>query len=266
MPTLNQSLVLPLFKPDDLELGSFLDEVKAIGFPAIELWDIEDDFEKTVEAVRSRDMRVASMIGHTSTCPTQGSHCEGFSRRKNHDRLEAELRETIDLAAKHDIPGLITLSGHRNPEESDYQSMCVCAEGIRRIVPYAEEKGVNLNIELLNTTVDHPHYLCDSTDWAIALCEMVNSPRCRILYDIYHMQIMEGDLCRSIRRASKWIGHYHTAGNPGRHDLDDEQEINYRGVAKAIASTGYDLYIGHEFWAKGDALSALRKAYALMDL
>jgi hydroxypyruvate isomerase len=260
---LKQSVVIPMLKPATMPLDGFLDEVKAIGFPAVEIWSREADFVTIIEASRSRGLKVVSFVGHEHACPTAGSHAEGFSRRKNHDRLEAELRESIDIAAHHGIPGIITLSGHRNPGESDEESLRVCAEGLRRIAPYAEERGVNLNMELLNTTVDHPRYLCDRTGWAIALCELVNSPRVKILYDIYHMQIMEGDVIRHIRRAAKWIGHFHTAGNPGRHDLDDEQELNYTGICRAINATGYDLYLGHEFRPKADAIAALRRAYAV---
>lgn len=261
---LQQSVVVPMLKPAQCELGGFLDEIKAIGFPAVEFWSPEPDFEEIIEAAKSRELRVVSFVGHEHESPTDGSHAEGFSRVANHDRLEEELRESIDLAAKYDIPGLITLSGHRNPGQSDAEALKICAQGLRRIVPYAEERRVNLNIELLNSKYDHPNYVCDHTDWAIRLCEAVNSPRCKILYDIYHMQIMEGDLIFNIQRAAKWIGHYHTAGVPGRHDLDDQQEINYPAVAKAINATGYDLYVGHEFMPKGDALKALRQAYAAM--
>ena len=252
-----------MIKPRSMDLDSFLDEVKAIGIPAVEIWSRESDFEAIIEASRSRGLKVVSFVGHEHASPTAGSHAEGFSRRRNHDRLEAELRESIDIAARHGIPGIITLSGHRNAGESDYESLLICAEGLRRIAPYAEKNGVNLNMELLNTTVDHPHYLCDNTDWVIALCELINSPRVRILYDIYHMQIMEGDVIRTIRRAARWIGHYHTAGNPGRQDLDDDQEINYTGICRAINATGYDLYLGHEFKPKTDAIAALRRAYAI---
>lgn len=258
---LQQSVVLPAFSGDFSLNADLLDEIKAIGFPAVEVWGRDPGWEDVFEAARSCGLTICSMVGHEHASPTDGSHAEGFSRSKNHDRLEAELRESIDLAVAWGIPGLITLSGHRNPDESDYASMLVCAEGLRRIAPYAEEKGINLNMELLNTTVDHPHYLCDSTDWAVALCEMVNSPRVKILYDIYHMQIMEGNICRSLKRAAKWIGHYHTAGNPGRHELDDQQEIHYPGVVRAINETGYDLYVGHEFFPKGDVLAGLRQAY-----
>lgn len=263
---LKQSVVVPMLKPAECELGSFLDEIKSIGFPAVEFWSPESDFEAVIDAAKSRGLRVVSFVGHEHESPADGSHAEGFSRAANHDRLEEELRVSIDLAAKYEIPGLITLSGHRNEGQSDAEALEVCARGLRRIAPYAEERGVNLNLELLNSTVDHPHYLCDHTDWAVRLCEAVNSPRCKILYDIYHMQIMEGDLIRNIQRAAPWIGHYHTAGVPGRHDLDDQQEINYSAIAKVINATDYDLYLGHEFMPKGDAVKALRQAYDVMSV
>jgi hydroxypyruvate isomerase len=260
---LKQSVVVPMFKPEKVPLREFMGEIRKIGFPAVELWSRGPDFGEFAEAARSHGLRISSMVGHEHSSPTAGSHAEGFSRAANHDRLEAELRESIDLAATHGIPGLIVLSGHRNPGESDLETLETCARGLQRIAPYAEEKKVNLNMELLNTTVDHPHYICDHTDWAVALCERVDSPRVKILYDIYHMQIMEGDVIRKLRRAIRWIGHFHTAGNPGRRDLDDEQELNYRGICRAISATGYDLYLGHEFVPKGDAVQALRAAYEI---
>ena len=116
------------------------------------------------------------MVGHEHVSATDGSHADGFSRRANHDRLEVKLRESIDIAAKYDLPGIITLSGHGNQTET----LGICAEGLRRIVPNAEEMGVNLNMELLNSTFDHPHYIFDNTDWAIQLCEAVDSPRYKI--------------------------------------------------------------------------------------
>lgn len=250
-----------MVKPESMALAEFIENVRAIGFPAVELWSREADFEDVLDASRIRGLKVVSFVGHEHLSSEDGSHAEGFSRRRNHDRLICELRESIDVASRHGIPGIITLSGHRNTGESDYESLCICAEGLRKIAPYAEEKGVNLNMELLNTKVDHPHYLCDRTDWAVALCELVNSPRVKILFDIYHMQIMEGDIIRSIQRAARWIGHYHTAGVPGRRDLDCNQELNYTGICRAINASGYDLYLGHEFKPKGDAVAALRQAY-----
>jgi hydroxypyruvate isomerase len=263
---IRQSVVYPMIKPDSMALADLCREAKAIGFEAIELWDYDDTLGDVVETARSAGLRVCSMVGHDHTDPKLGSHSEAFSRAHNHDRLEAQLREAIDLAVEFDIPGLITLSGHRNPGETDYETLEVCATGLERICPYAEEKGINLNMELLNSRIDHPHYVCDRTAWAVALCERVGSPRCKILYDIYHMSIMEGDLIRTLRKAMPHIGHFHTAGNPGRNNLDDTQEIHYPGVAAAIAATDYDLYLGHEFVPRGDALDALRQAYSACEV
>jgi hydroxypyruvate isomerase len=120
-------------------------------------------------------------------------------------------------------------------------------------------------MELLNSKVDHAGYQCDHTAWGVAVCEKVNSPRVKLLYDIYHMQIMEGDIVRTIRDNIKWIGHFHTAGNPGRNDMDDTQELNYAGICRAIAATGYPWYVGHEFRPKGDLIEALRWTFKLCD-
>jgi len=139
------------------------------------------------------------------------------------------------------------------------------ADGLKRVVEHAEKKEINLNVELLNSKVNHPGYQCDHTAWGIAVCEKVGSTRAKLLYDIYHMQIMEGDVIRTIRDNIKWIGHFHTAGNPGRNDFDDTQELNYAGICKAIAQTGYELYVGHEFVPKGNAVEALRQAFEMCD-
>ena len=144
---------------------------------------------------------------------------------------------------------------------TDDEALDISATLLRRVAPYAEEKGVNLNMELLNSKVDHAGYQGDHTAWGVALCEAVGSPRVKLLYDIYHMQIMEGDVIRTIRDSINWIGHFHTAGNPGRNDMDDTQELCYPAICKAIAETDYDLYLGHEFTAKGDRLEALAAAY-----
>ena len=148
-----------MMKPKEISLNEFMREIKRIGYPAVELWDRGSDFGEFVEAARSNGLRIVSMVGHEHVSPTAGSHAEAFSRAANHDRLEAELRESIDIAARNNIPGIIVLSGHRNHDESDIETMQVCAKGLRRIAPYAEEKGINLNLEVLNTLVDHPHYV-----------------------------------------------------------------------------------------------------------
>ena len=135
-------------------------------------------------------------------------------------------------------------------------------EGLLRVKGYAEEKGVNLCMELLNSRVNHPDYQCDRTEWGARLCRTLDSPRIKLLYDIYHMQIMEGDLIRTITDNIEWISHFHTAGNPGRNDPDDTQEIYYPAVMRAIAATGYNGFVGHEYSPKGDPVESLRATFA----
>jgi hydroxypyruvate isomerase len=241
-----------------MALADLVATAAEIGYAAIELWTRNADFEDVMELAKRHKLAVASMSGHASLP-------DGLNKRSNHDRIEAELRESIDIAAKHGIPGLICFSGNLQPHQSEIEAISAVADGLMRIAPYAEERGVNLNLELLNSKTDHPGYQCDHTLWGAAVCERVNSPRVKLLFDIYHMQIMEGDLIRNIRAHAKWIGHYHTAGNPGRNDLDDTQEINYRGVCKAIAQTGYDLYVGHEYRPKGDPIASLRETFKICD-
>lgn len=255
---IKQSVCYPIFasKIDDFE--AFYKEAADIGFAAIEFWGREqfDDYDAVFESIKSTGLAVASFIGH-------GSLPDGLNKPEGNERIEAELRDSIDVASRHDIPGIICFSGNRNPGQSDLEGMIECSRGLKRIAPYAEEKGVNLNVELLNSKVDHHGYQCDSTDWGVALCEMVASPSVKLLYDIYHMQIMEGDVIRTIQKNIRWIGHFHTAGNPGRNDMDDTQEMNYAGICKAIAGTDYNLYVGHEYSPKGDLMQSLRKTYEI---
>ena len=255
---IKQSICYPIFRPKDMSLDDLFRTAAEIGYAAVELWERSDDFEEVVETAKRHDLAVASMSGHASLP-------DGLNKRSNHERIKAELRESIDIAAKHGISGLICFSGNRQPFQSEREAIDAVADGFRRIAPYAEEKGVNLNMELLNSKVNHPGYQCDHTAWGVAVCEKVNSPRVKLLYDIYHMQIMEGDVIRTIRDNIRWIGHFHTAGNPGRNDMDDTQELNYAGICRAIAGTGYPYYVGHEFVPKGDLIDALRHAFALCD-
>ena len=255
---IKQSICYPIFKPQDMSLDELFATAAEIGYPAAELWGRGDDFEEVVATAKKHGLVVASMAGHASLP-------DGLNKRSNHDRIEAELRTSIDLAAEHGIPGVICFSGNRQPHMSELEAIEACADGLRRVTPYAEQKGINLNMELLNSKVDHAGYQCDHTAWGVAVCERVGSPRAKLLYDIYHMQIMEGDLVRTIQENIQWIGHFHTAGNPGRHDMDDTQELNYAGICKGIAATDYDLYVGHEFSPKGDLIEALRQAFAICD-
>jgi hydroxypyruvate isomerase len=254
-----QSVCYPMVKPADMSLDDFFRAVKEIGFPAVELWNRGDDFEEVMELARKHGLTVAIMSGHASLP-------DGLNKRSNHERIEHELKESIDIAAKYGIPGLICFSGNRQPFMTELEAIEAVADGLRRVAPYAEKKGINLCLELLNSKVDHPGYQCDHTAWGVAVCERVNSPRVKLLYDIYHMQIMEGDIIRTIRENIRWIGHFHTAGVPGRRDMDDTQELNYAGICRAIAATGYDLYVGHEFKPKGDVIEALRATFQLCNV
>jgi hydroxypyruvate isomerase len=256
---IKQSICYPMVKPADMSLDDLFRAGKEIGYAAVEMWGRGDDFEEVMELARKHGLAVAIMSGHDSLP-------DGLNKRSNHDRIEAELRQSIDIAAKWGIPGVICFSGNRQPHMTEIEAIEAVADGLRRIAPYAESKGVNLNMELLNSKVDHPGYQCDHTAWGVAVCERVNSPRVKLLFDIYHMQIMEGDIIRTIRNNIRWIGHFHTAGNPGRQDFDDTQELNYTGICRAISATGYDLYVGHEFRPKGDVIEALRQAFRICNV
>lgn len=255
---IKQSACYPMFKPSDLSLDDLFKACAGIGFAAVEFWERPANYVEVIETAHRYGLAVASMTGHASLP-------DGLNKRSNHERIEAELRESIDIAARYGIPGLIVFSGNRQPFQTDLEAIDACADGLRRIIPYAEEKGINLNMELLNSKVDHPGYQCDHTAWGAAVCEKVSSPRAKLLFDIYHMQIMEGDLIRTIRDNIKWIGHFHTAGNPGRNDMDDAQELNYAGICRGIAQTGYPYYVGHEFMPKGDLIQALRATFKICD-
>ena len=253
---IKQSFCYPLFKPEGMSFDALFKTAAAIGYAAVELWARDDNFAELVAMAKKHNLVVASMSGHASLR-------DGLNKRANHDRIEAELITSINLAVQHSIPGLICFSGDRQPGQDEAEAIETVAAGLRRVTGYAERKGINLNMELLNSRVTHPGYQCDHTAWGVAVCERANSPRVKLLYDIYHMQIMEGDIIRTIQENIRWIGHFHTAGNPGRRDLDDTQEINYRGICQAIAGTSYDLYVGHEFTPKGDPIEAMRQAFVV---
>jgi len=255
---IKQSVCLPMMKPAEAPMPDFLKALARIDYPAVEIWQRDDDFETFVDLCRENDLVLAGMVGHAALG-------NGLNDPAQHDRIEAELRESIDLAARFQIPGLICFSGNRREGLSDEEGIGHTVAGLRRIAPHAEEKGVNLNLELLNSKVNHPGYQCDHTSWGVAVCEQVDSLRVKLLYDIYHMQIMEGDIIRTIQENIEWIGHFHTAGVPGRRDFDETQELNYAAVCRAIAAADYDLYVGHEFRPKEDALEALEKAFAICD-
>ncbi len=254
MARIKQSATGWSFIQGDLTPEGFIRGAAEVGLTAVELVD-----QEYWSLVKELGLDIATFVGHSSLT-------DGLNKRENHDRIEDELLENIELAAANDIPGLITFSGNRYEGLSDEEGIDIVAEGLSRVTNAAEEKGVNLCLELLNSKVNHPDYQCDSTAWGVEVCKRVNSPRAKLLYDIYHMQIMEGDIIRTLQDNIEYIGHFHTAGNPGRHDLDEDQEINYPPIMRAIAETGYNLYVGHEFVPKGDPIEGLRAAARLCDV
>lgn len=198
---------------------------------------------------------VAAITPFGLTCPITaapehesglGSIERAFNRREHHDTLEGIYRNLIPTAAAAEIPQVICFSGNRDGLDAA-EGLDNCAAGLERILPIAEEHGVVLVMELLNSKVDHPGYQCDHTDWGVALCRKLGSPHFKLLYDIYHMQVMEGDVISTIRRNIDFISHFHTAGVPGRHEIDDTQELNYPAIIRAIADTGFDGFLTQEF-------------------
>jgi len=183
----------------------------------------------------------------------------GFNDRANHRLLLAELEAAIPLAARHGVPNLIAMFGNRRGRR-DAVAIDDCAAGLERIAPLAQEHGVTICLELLNSRIDHPDYQGDRTAFGVEVVRRVGSPRVRLLYDIYHMQIMEGDIIRTIRDQREHIAHFHTGGVPGRHELDGTQELNYGAIAAAIAATGFAGYIAHEFVPTRDPLKSLQEA------
>lgn len=236
-----------------LDPESLVRAIKDIGYDAIELVDRE-----YWPLVKKHGLTIAAIEGHRSIE-------DGLNRRENLDRIESEIRSNIDLAVRWKIPNLVVFSGNRDGLD-DATGATNTADGLRKLAPAAEAAGVTLVLELLNSKVDHPDYQCDRTRWGIEVCRMVASPRVKLLYDIYHMQIMEGDIMRTIAAHQAYFGHYHTAGNPGRHELNETQELQYGPIVRTIAATGYDGYIGHEFIPVGDPIAALADAFNLCNV
>jgi len=253
MGRVNQSICFGCFRRGDATPEEVIKEAAKVGYKSVEMAG-----QEYWGMIRDLGMRVAIIGGHKSLR-------DGLNKPSNHDRIEQKLLEKMDVAVENDIPSLICFSGDREGL-SDDEGIEIVAEGLSRVSKAAEEKGIVLCMELLNSKVNHPDYQCDHTSWGVEVCKKVNSPNVKLLYDIYHMQIMEGDLIRTIKDNIQHIGHFHTAGNPGRNDMDDEQEIYYPPVMRAIVDSGYDMYVGHEFVPKGDPIEAMRTAFELCNV
>jgi hydroxypyruvate isomerase len=191
---------------------------------------------------------------------------KGLNHKENWDMCLGLIRKGIDANAEAGYPNVICFSGNREKMD-DHEGLKNCAEALKQVVGYAEEKKITICMELLNSKVNHPDYMCDHSAWGIELVKAVGSPRFKLLYDIYHMQIMEGDVIATIKKHHQHIGHYHTAGVPGRHELDENQELFYPAIIRAILDTGYQGYLGQEFIPAGkDPIAALRAGVAVCDV
>jgi len=237
-----------------LSLDQLAEYAAKIGLQAIDLLEV-DEFDIP------RKYGLVCAMGYAGG----GEINNALNRLENHAAIEQAFRTNIPRAAKAGVSNVITFSGNRGGM-SDDEGARNTITGLNRVKKIAEDHGVNICLELLNSKRDHHDYMCDHTAWGVRVMQEVNSPNVRLLYDIYHMQIMEGDLIETIRKNIQWIGHFHTGGVPGRHELDNTQEVQWDGVMKAIAETGFRGYVAHEFVPAGDPLVSLRNAVDLCDV
>jgi hydroxypyruvate isomerase len=239
-----------------ISLEELCKHVKEIGFSAIDL-------------VGPKDWPTLKKHGiHSSMCYTNGENSltKGWNDPSQHARLIKDFTEIIPLMVAAGYKSVITFSGNRNGMDNE-TGLKNCAAGLKQIMPQAEKAGITIHMELLNSKVDHKDYMCDLSSWGVALCKAVGSPNFKLLYDIYHMQIDEGDVIRTIRDNQEYFGHYHTGGVPGRHEIDETQELNYPAIMQAIVATGFKGYVAQEFIpAKQDKVASLRQAVQTCDI
>ncbi len=230
---------------------------RQIGLVAIDLL-YPDEWQVAQDAGLTISMTYPSRNNARGFIPT------GFNTLANHPALLKDLEEVIPLAAKAKVPNVIAMFGNRVPGMEEAQAIDNCVAGLSKIAPLAAESGVTVCVELLNSKVNHKGYQGDHTAFGVAVMKGVNSPNVKLLYDIYHMQIMEGDVISTIRDNAQWIGHFHTGGVPGRHEINDSQELNYRAIAAAIAELPFAGYVAHEFVStRSDPFESLAEAYRI---
>lgn len=239
----------------DISLDDLCTAGKAFGLKSVELLTLD---------------QIPTVLKHGMTCAmvsgVPGGITKGLNRLEHHAEIEAWFENAAPQAAKFGCRKIICFSGNREGQD-DELGVKNCALGIKRLLPIAEKNDVILAMELLNSKVDHHDYQCDHSKWGIALCEAVGSERFKLLYDIYHMQIMEGDMIATIKKHHDWFAHYHTGGVPGRHEIDDSQEINYPAVMKAILATGFKGFVAQEFIpARPDKIASLRQGVEICDV
>ena len=220
---------------------------------------------KSIELVEPKDWPILKK--HGLICAMTPSHPigQGFNNKANHEKCIAAIKKSIDACAEAGFPNVITFSGNRDGMTDDV-GLENSVEGLKKVVGYAEQKKVTICIEILNSRVNHKGYMCDTVEWAGELCKRVGSPRMKMLFDIYHVQVQQGDIIARIKQFNEYIGHYHTAGVPGRHELDENQELNYPAIMRAIAETNFQGYVGQEFTPTRDPMKSLREAVRLCDV
>ncbi|MBE7498919.1 MAG: TIM barrel protein [Verrucomicrobiales bacterium] len=245
-----------------IPLETFCQAAREIGLRSVELLTVED-----FPTLKKYDLVCAMVSG------VPGGISSGLNRLENHDRIVAFYEKTAPLVAAAGYRNIICFSGDRKGM-SDEQGLENCAAGLKRIAPICEKHGVVAVMELLNSKIDHADYMCDRTAWGVALCQRVGSEHFKLLYDIYHMQIMEGDVIRTIKgdaakgipAAAPFIAHYHTGGVPGRNEIDETQELYYPAIMKAIVDTGFQGFVAQEFIPKRDPLTSLRQGVHICDV
>jgi hydroxypyruvate isomerase len=238
----------------DIPLENLAKAGAEIGLKGIDLLNDPNDWP-----VVKKYGLIPTMVSGAGTIP------DACNRKDLHDKLEKEFQTNIPRAAENGVPNVITFSGNRKGM-SDGEGLENTVAILNRVKGVAEKHNVTICIELLNSKVNHKDYMFDHTAWGVEVIKRVNSPRVKILYDIYHAQIMEGDIIRTIRENIQHIAHFHTGGNPGRNELDDTQELNWRTIAKTIADLNFQGYVAHEFVPKRDPLTSLREAALLFDV
>ena len=221
-----------------------------------------------IDLLQPAEWEVAKSHGLTCSMGSgfAGTIANGLNNRANHDAIVKGLEENVPLAAKAGIPNVISFFGNVQPGMSEAEAIDNCVAGLNRARKVAEDHGVTICVELLNSKVNHPGYQGDRTAFGVAVVKAVASPRVKLLYDIYHMQIMEGDVIATIKANLDHIAHFHTGGVPGRHELDDTQELNWVAISRAIVDTGFKGYMAHEFIPVRDPLTSLREAVVLCDV
>jgi hydroxypyruvate isomerase len=235
-----------------IPLDEFCVAVKKMGLTAIDL-------------LRPKDFPTLKKHGLICSMIETHSLTEGINNKDNHTECISKIRSAIDAAAEYGFPNAISFPGNRNGM-SDEEGIENSVAALKQVVGYAEEKKVTICLEYLNSKVNHKGYMFDNMNWGVQVCKKVGSERVKILYDIYHAQVMEGDIIRTIQNYNQYIGHYHTGGNPGRNEIDETQELYYPAIMRAVLDTGFKGYVAHEFVPKRELLTSLAQAIQICDV